>query len=247
MRAWATRLLAVALPLLAASAANSEIIRADYTTPTPRYTHAILGDALEWGALRLTLADQSTVTLTLPDSRVFEDLSPRLVDVDLDGDAEVVTIESSLHYGARLSVYDETGLVAATPYIGQSHRWLAPVGAADLDGDGSIELAYVDRPHLAKKLRVWRFENGTLTEISYSPDGPAQDLLASVGVTNHKIGWDYILGGIRDCGEGPALVVGSGDWTSVWAFTLSPDGSLQAKASFDGATPEVFDAALSCK
>ena len=247
MRAWATRLSAVALPLLAASTASAQIVRADYTDPTPRYTHAILGDALEWGALKLTLADQSTVTLTLPDTRVFEDLSPRLVDVDLDGDNEVVAIESSLHYGARLSIYDATGLVAATPYIGQSHRWLAPVGAADLDGDGYTELAYVDRPHLAKKLRIWRFKNDALTEVIYASDGSAQDLLSSVGVSNHRIGWDYILGGIRDCGDGPELVVGSGDWTSAWALTLSPDGTLKSKASFDGATPQVFDAALSCQ
>ena len=43
--------------------------------------------------------------------------------------------------GARLAIYDETGLVSATPYIGRSNRWLAPLGAGDLDGDGNIELA----------------------------------------------------------------------------------------------------------
>jgi len=246
MRAWATRLFAVALPMLAASAASAQIVRAGYTDPTPRYTHAILGDALEWGALELELADRSSVKITLPDSRVFEDLSPRLVDVDLDDDFEVVVIESSLRYGARLSIYDETGLVAATPYIGQSHRWLAPVGAADLDGDGYIELAYIDRPHLAKKLRIWRFKNDALTEISYVPDDPVQDIISSVGVSNHRIGWDYILGGIKECGEKPEMVVGSGDWASVLTLILSPDGSLRAKASFDGATPQVFEAALSC-
>ena len=37
---------------------------------------------------------------------------------------------------------------------------LAPLGAADLDGDGKIELAYIDRPHLAKILRIWRFDDG---------------------------------------------------------------------------------------
>jgi hypothetical protein len=46
--------------------------------------------------------------------------------------------------------------LASTPWIGQRFRWLAPVAAADLDGDGAMELAYVDRPHLARTLRVWR-------------------------------------------------------------------------------------------
>jgi len=78
------------------------------------------------------------------------------------------------------------------------------------------------------------------------PDDPVQDILSSVGVSNHRIGWDYILGGIKECGEKPEMVVGSGDWASVLTLILSPDGSLRAKASFDGATPQVFEAALSC-
>lgn len=123
---------------------------AEYARPTTRYAHGVLGDAIEYGALKIVTASMSK-TFRLPETRVFEDLAPRLVDVDLDGDNEVVVIESSLTQGARLSIYDEDGFVAATPYIGRSNRWLAPLGAADLDGDGAIELAYIDRPHLAKR------------------------------------------------------------------------------------------------
>jgi hypothetical protein len=77
--------------------------------------------------------------------------------------------------------------------IGQRNRWLAPIGAADLDGDGRVEIAYVDRPHLARTLRVWRSRpGGTLTEIA-----------TATGLTNHRIGEAFITGGIRDARRGP--------------------------------------------
>lgn len=216
-------------------AAQAEIKSATYTDQTTRYSHAILGDALEWGALRLQLSDGSAIKLTLPESRVFEDLTPRLVDVDLDGDAEVISIETSLTQGARLSIYDETGLVAATPYIGRTHRWLAPIGAADLDGDGLIEIAYIDRPHLAKTLLVWRVSNGELVEVA-----------AKAGLTNHRIGWDIIPGGIRDCGDGPEMITASGAWTHIVTTRLNINGQLTSKelAPYEG--PESLDAAVNC-
>ena len=109
--------------------------------------------------------------------------------------------------GARLGIYDEKGLVAATPYIGRSNRWLAPLGAADLDGDGdgAIEIAYIDRPHLAKTLRIWRFLNGTLTHLA-----------DQAGLTNHKIGEDFISGGVLSCAGGiPQIVTANANWSRV--------------------------------
>ena len=78
-----------------------------------------------------------------------------MADIDGDGMAEVVVVETDISKGARLSEYSKDGVVATTPYIGQTHRWLAPIGFADFDGDGRIEIAYIDRPHLAKLLRLW--------------------------------------------------------------------------------------------
>ncbi|MEP5152876.1 VCBS repeat-containing protein, partial [Planktotalea sp.] len=150
-----------------------------------------------------------TKTLRLPQDRVFEDTEPRLADVDLDGDNEVIVVESSQSQGARLAIYDENGLVAATHYIGQRNRWLAPVGAGDMDGDGFVEIAYVDRPHLAKTLRVWRFEAGHLTQVG-----------ELAGVTNHRIGEDFISGGLRDCDGTPEMIVMSANWSKVIAATF---------------------------
>ena len=207
---------------------------ARYDAPTTRYGHGVLGEGGEWGALVLTLSDGRKRRLSLPETRVFEDTAPRLADVDGDGGAEVIVVESSLSRGARLAIYDETGLIAATPPIGRPNRWLAPVGVADLDSDGHVELAHVDRPHLARVLRVWRYRDGALHHVADAP-----------GVTNHRIGWDYIPGGVRDCGPGPEMIVASADWARVVAATLR-EGRITTRTlcPYDG--PDSLDAARAC-
>lgn len=209
--------LAVAVVLgltLGPMVAAQDITDAQYDGPTTRYAHGVLGDAIEHGELVVTLASGKRKRLVLPENRVFEDTEPRLFDVDGDGDREVIVVESDQARGARLAIYDGDGLVTATAYIGRTNRWLAPAGdgAADLDGDGSIELAYVDRPHLAKTLRVFRFQAGKLVPVGDLP-----------GVTNHRIGERDIAGGIRDCGSGPEVIVADADWRQVLAVRF--DGS----------------------
>lgn len=228
------QLISIALMAGLAAPAMAELRAAHYAEPTTRYDHAILGDAVEWGALVLDTGG-ATVTLRLPDTRVFEDLAPRLADVDGDGDQEVVVVETDLDKGAQLAIYDETGKIAATPFIGQSHRWLAPLGVGDLDGDGQVEIAFVDRPHLAKVLRVWRFAAGEFTEIAALDE-----------VTNHQIGWDFIAGGLRDCGTGPEMVLASGDWRALVAVRLRA-GALERETLRPLDNLADFDAALACR
>lgn len=189
--------------------AHAEITAAEFTEPTTRYAHGILGDRIEWGTMAFTLQDQSEVRIVLPPSRVFEDLVPRLVDIDQNGTFEAMVVESSQTEGARLALYNETGLIAATPYIGRRNRWLAPIGAADLNGDGHIEVAYIDRPHLAKTLRVWSFRDGALVEIA-----------SKQGLTNHRIGEDFISGGLRSCAGAPELITADSDWNNIVATKL---------------------------
>ncbi|SNR26201.1 Repeat domain-containing protein [Puniceibacterium sediminis] len=224
------------LALLGASGAlRAEIIDARYLEPTGRYDHAILGDALEWGALELTLRDGRVLRAVLPESLVFEDIAPRLWDVDGDGAPEVVTVESSLSHGARLAIWDAEGRIAATPYIGQRHRWLAPLGAADLDGDGRIEIAYIDRPHLARVLRLFRLEDGKLV--------PVAEL---AGLTNHRIGWDHVESGIRDCGSGAEIIAANAGWSQVMAVRFAA-GRLVAREVGPYTSRASIDAALACR
>lgn len=222
--------------LFLAGAAAAEISTAQFTDPTTRYQHGVLGDAVEWGALHLeTAADnRKKLTFTLPQSLVFEDIAPRLIDVDGAAGPEIVVVESHRDKGARLAVWNETGRIASTPFIGRRNRWLAPIGAADLDGDGTVEIAYVDRPHLAKVLRVWRFDDGQLNEIA-----------AASGFSNHQIGWDYIQGGIRDCGQGPEMIVASGDWQNVLAVSYMA-GNLRSKR-LAPYSPGAMTQAMNCR
>jgi hypothetical protein len=226
--------------VLVASAAQATppdvIVGAQFAEPTTRYDHAILGDDVEWGALLLTVDACSgcdgrqtyKIIIRLPETHVFEDLEPRIIAGD-DGPTLVMVVESSLTQGARLSLYDETGLYAATPFIGRPHRWLAPIGSADLDGDGWPEVAYIDRPHLAKTLRIWSLREGELVEVA-----------SQTGLTNHRIGEDFITSGIRDCGDGPEVVTVDSGWSRIVASTLESGevssrdiGAFRGRASMD--------------
>lgn len=223
--------------LFAGPVVADDVVSARYEEPTTRYPHGVLGDTIEHGALVMETADGRAFRVRLPEARVFEDTMPRLFDVDGDGEREVIVVESDQLMGARLSIYEPDGLLASNDFIGQRNRWLAPagVGAADIDGDGRVELVFVDRPHLARTLRIYEFRKGALKlESSFE------------GVTNHRIGERDIAGGIRTCSETPEIIVADGNWRSVLAirwdgsrFDADRLGPHEGRAS--------FAAAMSCQ
>lgn len=225
---------AALLVVLTLPVAADEITAARFTAPTERYGHAVLGDAIEWGALELEVAGQGLISFRLPLDHVFEDVSPRLWDVDADGAPEVVVVETDMAQGAALAIYDETGKIAETPHIGMTNRWLAPIGAADLDGDGAIELAYIDRPHLAKTIRLWRFEENGLTAVANL-----------AGFTNHRIGEADIAGGVRICGDIPEMILATANWSRLAAVRYR-GGSFQVKDLGPHQGRPSFATALTC-
>lgn len=227
--------------------ARSRIVAAAFAAPTRDYGHDVLGGLPGYRALRITMragqggqggpsrdVPDGEFIIRLPDTHVFEDIAPRLWDIDGDGDPEVAVVLSSMTRGAALAVFDETGLIDATPHIGRAHRWLAPVGAADLDGDGHVEIAYIDRPHLAKRLRIWRFTDGRLSHVADRE-----------GLTNHRIGWPHIPGGIRFCGTVPEAITANAGWTRIVATTLR-DGAPQGRDIGPYTGPDSLNAALTC-
>jgi hypothetical protein len=234
----------IGLPICAligiwASSAFADIISAKFSDPTTRYNHGILGDAIEYGSLHISVTDKvtgtnTTVTIELPWDHVFEDIKPRLADIDGDGDFEVIVIETDVSKGAALAVYDAFGKLAETPHIGQSHRWLAPVGIADFNGDGDIDIAYIDRPHLAKRLRVWSYRNGKLVKTARAKN-----------LTNHKIGWDFIAGGVRDCGTGPEIITANGSWRKIMSTRMN-GVTLRSETIGPYNGPDSLKAALGC-
>lgn len=221
---------------------RAEVIGATLVLPTYRYDHAVLGDALEWGGIDLLLDDcpgcartsPRRLRLTLPETRVFEDVEARVLDLDGDGLREVLVVETDLALGAALAVYDESGRRAITAFAGQPHRWLAPLGAGDLDGDGRTEIAYVDRPHLARELVLVRLSGDRLAEVG-----------RQAGLTAHRIGETYISGGVRDCGAGAEVVLADAGWTRILAVDWR-EGRARQRVIADSASPADFGRAMAC-
>lgn len=178
--------------------------------PVARYGHDVLGAGHEYGAMRLRLdlcivcgsIKEKHVVFTLPDTAVFEDMTARVVDLDGDGYTEaVLVVETDMTRGASLAIYGPEGKLAATDFIGQRDRWLAPVGVGNFDGQAGVEIAYVDRPHLTQELVVVRYAEGVITEMA-----------REAGFTNHQFGDGMIAGGVRSCAGRDSMIVASGDW-----------------------------------
>ena len=222
----------------AQSQSDTGIATAWYDGGTGRYRHGVLGDAIEPSILRVTSDAGCTYSAELGRPHVFEDIQTRLADVDQQPGDEVITIRSHQNYGAQIAIYrlGDKGLelFAETPFIGTANRWLAPIGIADFNNDGDMDIAYVDRPHLAKILRVWTFREGKLHEIA-----------SSGGYSNHRIGEDFISGGIKTCEGKTMMITADAGWRRVLATTLEKDGlNTTDIGPFNGA--ESFEQALKC-
>jgi hypothetical protein len=170
-------------------------------TPTMRYPHKALGAVTHAGSLHVLtpLAGKlQEVIYELPVTRVFEDRIPRLVDLDGDGRDEIVLIESDALRGSATVVYglsasqtpknkhNYTQKEAALPRLvelarsgstGSTFRWLNPIGTADFDGDGKLDIASVITPHIGGLLTLYHYAPPKLTPFAQAMD-----------TSNHRMG-----------------------------------------------------------
>jgi FG-GAP-like repeat len=164
-----------------ATYAKGSVTKAWYTHPTDRYGHGVLGDAIEGGALAVQGKGGISYSYVLDEQLVFEDITPRLADLNGDGSAEVITILSSIKHGGSLAVFalkdQKLQLLAKTSFIGLTRRWLNIAGIADYNGDGKIDIALVKTPHLGGALEFWSLTGSSLTKIGMLN-----------GFSNHVIG-----------------------------------------------------------
>lgn len=160
-----------------------------------RYPHKALGGSTHAGSLHVLLNAPAgkfqEIVYELPFNRVFEDRVPRLIDLDSDGRDEVVLIESDALRGSATVVYGvqtsnaaksskktpELVELARSPQTGSTFRWLNPVGVADFDSDGKLDIASVITPHVG----------GLLTLYHYAPP-KLEPFAQAMDTSNHRMG-----------------------------------------------------------
>ncbi len=196
---------------------KNDIVQAWLAQPTRRYPHGVLGDTVEATAVRVRTRDGSVLSYVLPEDSVFEDLLPRVYDINRDGLDEIILVRSRQQSGASLiSLGIRDGKLvslAESEPMGNRNQWMNPIGVADVDGDGNLELLVVLSPH----------ENGMLIE--YKFDGlsivPGHRIS---GVTNHIAGTRAQgMAALMDAnGDGiPDVLIPSADRRSLRAITFS--------------------------
>ena len=192
------------------------IAAAWFSGPVDRYRHSPFGTDKHPSVLTVSMADHRVLRLPLPPDSVFEDRVPRIVDIDGDGQDEIVVIRSYMKKGSALAIVSAAGgqlaILAETPAIGVPFRWLNPVGFADFDGDGKIDIALVVTPHAMGELQIWSKDGRTLELIAKQED-----------VSNHVNGSDQMgLSAIADFnGDGIAdIALPSMDRRTLRFFTF---------------------------
>lgn len=236
------------LPQSQAVQGQRDIAWAWLGSPSNRYAHAALGSNLHATTLHALLTNATgqshEVTYQLPLDRVFEDRVPRLIDLDQDGNDEIVVVEADARHGASLVVFGVRSVSQATntarprpqealvelarsPAIGQPMRWLNPVGAADFDGDGQIDLAAVITPHLDGVLTLYQFHPPQL--VPYA---------SASGFSNHRNGTleQQLAVVVDQQGKRPSILIADlqyrtmnllrwdapGRWSKVTSSTILP-------------------------
>lgn len=232
----------VAALLIAANPLSAkEISGASYVEPTDAYGHGAVKNG-EYAGLRIDYDDGSHNVIRFKGA-VYEDTAPRLHDLDADGSPEVVAVMSGYNVGAMVQVIDFDGEwarpVGNSRAIGTRHRWLAIAGIADFNGDGLPEVAYVDRPHLAKVLNLVTIEL-TANTASFTPLAQASSL------TNHLLGTPDIEGGMRACpGAEPVVLTADAGWARMME-TRWDEGILTSRDVGPYTGPDGFSPHLSC-
>ncbi len=225
-----------AIPDARVTVGRRDIQEAWLTRPTRRYDHGILGDAIEAGGLAAKDPRGRRVELVLPEGEVFEDRMVRLVDLDGDGCDEMIVVHTYLDTGAALAIHARRGTgrkerilrLAESAPVGRPHRWLNPAAAADFDGDGRMEIAWVETPHIGGRLKVARLEG--------TGDARSLRILDELaGFSNHEAGSPVLQGAVTFDwdGDGRADIILPGAQRRTIRVVSWKEGGLKVIDSMD--------------
>jgi len=122
------------------------------TDPTTRYPHGIFGIRAEPSSLTLIDTNEAPIavtTINVPANRVIESRIPLWVDINNDGQREIIVTLSDSTNGGQITAYDQQGqIVMQGPGVGRGFRWRHPLAVAPIGPEGELELVNVRTPHI---------------------------------------------------------------------------------------------------
>jgi len=127
---------------------------------------------------------------------VFEGIAPIWVDLNADGEREIILTQSDRENGARLVVYNQAGeQLSSGPAVGTGYRWRNQLGAVPTGAEGEMEVVDVLTPHLTGRVEFFRL------------DGDRLVLSAQLeGYTSHVIGSRNLDMGLLGDFDGDGLI-----------------------------------------
>jgi hypothetical protein len=190
-------------------------------SPSKRYPHKALGSEIHATTLHVLTGNSPSEELiySLPQNKVFEDRTPRLFDLDDDGRDEIVLVEADSLLGAAVTVLGlRNGKItelARGPYVGATFRWINPVGVADFDGDGSLDVAGVTTPHISGVLTLSHFRPPHLVPYAQVRD-----------VSNHRFGQieQQLASVFYISGQNPVIIIPDFQLMKLKALNLDKSG-----------------------
>jgi len=139
-------------------------ISAVLASPTDRYGHAVLGDAIEAAAIEWVhdcTGERGRIAIAEPD--VIEGIAPMLANLDDDPAPEILVTLSNASTGARLAAFNLDGsLVGESEPIGRGNRWRNQLAIGPFGPDGGQEIVDVRTPHIGGTVQAFAVEDGEL-------------------------------------------------------------------------------------
>jgi hypothetical protein len=184
-----------------------------------RYVHGIMGDDIEGAGLAILDGETLEVlaSVTLPESDVFEGLSPFWADVDNDGTQDIITTPSNGQVGAWVRAYTAGGeILAESRAIGQGFRWRHQLAAAPFGINSEFQIVDVLTPHIGGMVEFFDYTDGELVVNN-----------AQLGYTSHLIGSRNLDQGVAADFNGngkPELVITDPARQNVTALENTTEG-----------------------